>query len=173
MSKWYYRFPSGHSVDLLIYSNFNPGFFFFLSNSLAWIIFSIFWAHPVVKLYAKRIQLNWLFKLSYLGLKFAQALGYVNPALNKPALVVSDWCITNLAHGRWGSIQRMHILLTLFEEETVTSAVRCGKDRILCCLILGIHASRNSIPLSLLMLLEYEVYLMWIASLRECKWGSG
>ena len=108
MSKWYYRFPSGHSVDLLIYSNFNPGFFFFLSNSLAWIIFSIFWAHPVVKLYAKRIQLNWLFKLSYLGSKFAQALGNVNPALNKPALVVSDWCITNLAHGRWGSIQRIY-----------------------------------------------------------------
>ena len=108
MSKWYYRFPSGHSVDLLIYSNFNPGFFFFLSNSLAWIIFSIFWAHPIIKLYAKRIQLNWLFKLSYLGSKFAQALGYVNPALNKPALVVSDWCITNLAHGRWGSIQSIY-----------------------------------------------------------------
>ena len=173
MSKWYYRFPSGHGVDLLIYSNFNPGFSFFLSNSLAWILFSIFWAHPIIKLYAKRIQLNWLFKLSYLGLKFAQALGYVNPALNKPALVVSD-CMVYHEPRSWSvRFDPTHILLTLFEEETVPSAVRCGKDRILCCLILGIHASRNSIPLSLLMLLEYEVYLMWIASLRECKWGSG
>ena len=50
--------------------------------------------------------------------------------------------------------------LTLFEKETVPSAVRCGKDRILSCLIVGIHASRISVPLSLLMLLEYEVYLM-------------
>ena len=55
---------------------------------------------------------------------------------------------------------RSKALLTLFEEETVPSAVRCGKDRLLCCLIVGIHASRISIPLSLLMLLEYEVYLM-------------
>ena len=106
MSKWYYRFPSG--VDLLIYSNFNPGLFLFLSNSLSWIIFSIFLAYPIIKLYAKRIQLNWLFKLSYLSSKFALTLGYLNPALNKPALVVSDWCITNLAHGRWGSIQRIY-----------------------------------------------------------------
>ena len=108
MSKWYYRFPSGHSVDLLMYLNFNPVFFIFLSNSLSRIIFSIFWAYPIIKLYAKRLQLNWLFKLSYLSSKFALTLGYLNPALNKPALVVSDWCITNLAHGRWGSIQSIY-----------------------------------------------------------------
>ena len=62
-----YRFPSGHSVDLLIYLNFNPSFFFFLSNALSRIIFSIFLAYPIIKLYAKIIQLNWVFKLSYLS----------------------------------------------------------------------------------------------------------
>ena len=108
MSKWYYRFPSGHSVDLLIYSNFNPGFFFLFIKftRLDNFLYFLSTSNHQIALYAKRIQLNWLFKLSYLGSKFAQA--YVNPALNKPALVVSDWCITNLAHGRWGSIQRIY-----------------------------------------------------------------
>ena len=36
-------------------------------------------------------------------------------------VVVSDWCITNLAHSWWVSI--------LSEEETDTSAVRCASDR--------------------------------------------
>ena len=36
---------------------------------------------------AKRIKLNLLFKLSYLNLNFALTLGYLNPALNNPALV--------------------------------------------------------------------------------------
>ena len=108
MFKSYYRFPSCHSVDLLIYFNFNPSFFFFLSNALSRIILSIFLAYPIIKLYAMRIQLNWLFKLSYLSSKFALTLGYLNPASNKPALVDSDWCITNLAHGRWGSIQSIY-----------------------------------------------------------------
>ena len=63
-------------------------------------------------------------------------------------------------------------LLALWEEETDPSAVRCGKDRLSCCLIVGIHASGISIPLSLLMLLGWS--LMWIASLtlREYQWGS-
>ena len=60
-------------------------------------------------------------------------------------VVVSDWCITNLAHSWWVSI--------LSEEETETSAVRCASDRLLCCLTVGIHVSGISIPLSLFMLL--------------------
>ena len=66
--------------------NFNPGLFFFLSKALTRIIFSIFLAYPIIKLQAKRIQLNWLFKLSYLSSKFALTLGYLNPASNNPAL---------------------------------------------------------------------------------------
>ena len=64
-------------------------------------------------------------------------------------VVVSDWCIKNLAHGWWIS----KALLVLSEEETDPSAVRCGNDRLLCCLIVGIHASGVSIPLSPLTLL--------------------
>ena len=47
-------------------------------------------------------------------------------------------------------------LLALLEEDPVPSVVRCGNDRLLCCLIVGIHASGISIPLSLLMFLGYE-----------------
>ena len=50
--------------------------------------------------------------------------------------------------------------LSLLEEETVPSAVFCGKDRLL-----GIHALGISISLSLLMLLGWS--LMWIASLTR------
>ena len=50
--------------------------------------------------------------------------------------------------------------LALLEEETVPSAVFCGKDRLL-----GIHALGISISLSLLMLLGWS--LMWIASLTR------
>ena len=46
-------------------------------------------------------------------------------------------------------------LLVLSEGETDLSAVCCGRDRQLCCLIVGVHASGISIILlSLLMLLE-------------------
>ena len=67
---------------------------------------------------------------------------------------------------------RSKALLVLSEEETDPLAIRCGSDRLLCCLIVGIHASGISIPLSLLMLLRWS--LMWIASLtlREYQWGS-
>ena len=55
-------------------------FFFFLSKTLSRIIFSIVFS--ISK--AKRIQLNWLFKLSYLSSKFALTLGYLNPTSNNP-----------------------------------------------------------------------------------------
>ena len=50
---------------------------------------------------------------------------------------------------------RFEAFLALLEENNVSSAVRCGTDRLLCCLIVhvGIHASEISISLSLLMLL--------------------
>ena len=67
---------------------------------------------------------------------------------------------------------RCKAMLVLSEEETVPSAVPCGSNRLLCCLIVGIHGSGISVPLSLLMLLGWS--LMWIASktLREYQWGS-
>ena len=37
-----------------------------------------------------------------------------------------------------------------FRLEIVPSAVRLGTDQLLCCLIVGVHASGISIPLSLL-----------------------
>ena len=57
------------------------------------------------------------------------------------------------------------LLLALPKEETIPEAVYCGNDLLLCCLIVGIHASGISIPLSLLMLLGWS--LMWIAHF-EC-----
>ena len=59
-----------------------------------------------------------------------------------------------------------------FRLEIVPSAVRRGTDRLLCCLIVSIHASGISIPLSLLMLSGWS--LMWIASLtlRVYQCGS-
>ena len=39
-----------------------------------------------------------------------------------------------------------------FRLDIVPSAVRLGTDRLLCCLIVAVHASGISIPLSLLML---------------------
>ena len=62
--------------------------------------------------------------------------------------------------------------LALWEEVTDPSAVRCGGNRLSCCLIVGIHTSGISIPLSLLMLLGWS--LIWIASLtlQEYQWGS-
>ena len=63
-------------------------------------------------------------------------------------LVVSDSWITNLAHEWWVSIQSV---VGIIRGGTVPTAVRY-RDRLLRYLILGIHASRISISLSLLML---------------------
>ena len=56
--------------------------------------------------------------------------------------------------------------------DDVPSRVRFVVERLLCFLIVGIHASGISIPLSLLMLLEWS--LIWIASftLLVYRWGS-
>ena len=75
---------------------------------------------------------------------------------------------TSLMVGGFGS----KALLVLSQEETNPLAVRCGRERLLCCLIVAIYASGISIPLSLLMLLGWS--LTWIASItvREYQWGS-
>ena len=51
--------------------------------------------YPIIKLYAKRIKLNLLFKLSYLSSNFALNLGYLNPASNNPAQVFIIKSCTN------------------------------------------------------------------------------
>ena len=40
-------------------------------------------------MYTKRIKLNLLFNISYLNSNFAQTLGYLNPALDNAALVLT------------------------------------------------------------------------------------
>ena len=67
--------------------NFNPGFFFFCSKVFSQVISSLFLEHPIIKLLAERIKLNFLLKLSYLKSNFTLTAGYLNPALNNPALV--------------------------------------------------------------------------------------
>ena len=47
----------------------------------------IFIEHRIINLLTKIIKLNLLFKLSYLNSSFALTPGYLNPALNNPALV--------------------------------------------------------------------------------------
>ena len=85
---------------------------------------------------------------------------------------INIWCDINFtpALHSWRFCSKT--LLVLSEEETDPSAVHCGSDQLLCCLIVGIHASEISISLSLLMLLGWS--LMWIASLTpwEYPWGS-
>ena len=86
----------------------------------------------------------------------------------QPWLLVIGVSRTSLMVGGF----RCKAILVLSEEETVPSAVPCRSNRLLCCLIVGIHSSGISVPLSLLMLLGWS--LMWIASksLREYQWGS-
>ena len=73
--------------------NFNPGFFFFLSKALSQTIFSIFFSVSNHQILGKRIQLNWLFKLSYLSSKFALTLSYLYPASNSTAQNFIGLCL--------------------------------------------------------------------------------
>ena len=61
---------------------------------------------------------------------------------------------------------RSKVLLALREEKTDPSAVLCGRGRMLCCLIVGIHASGISILLCLLILLGWSLLCH---SLRKCS----
>ena len=66
---------------------------------------------------------------------------------------------------------RFEALLALLEENNVSSAVRCGTDRLFLIVHVGIHASEILISLSLLMLLGWS--LMWVSSLTLLgyQWG--
>ena len=61
---------------------------------------------------------------------------------------------------------RSKVLLALREENTHPSAVLCGRGRLLCWLIVGIHASGISILLCLLVLLRWS---LTCHSLRKCS----
>ena len=61
---------------------------------------------------------------------------------------------------------RSKVLLALREENTHPSAVHCGRGRMLCWLIVGIHASGISILLCLLVLLRWS---LTCHSLRKCS----
>ena len=50
----------------------------------------IFIEHQIINLLTKRTKLNLVYKLSYLNSNFALTLGYLNPALNNPALAFTD-----------------------------------------------------------------------------------
>ena len=62
------------------------GLYFFCSKAFFRIKLSRFFLeYQIIKLWTKRIKLNFLFKLSYLDWNFALTLGYVDPALHNPA----------------------------------------------------------------------------------------
>jgi len=67
--------------------------------------------------------------------------------------VVTDVSRTSLMLGGF----RSKALLALLEEETVSSAFRCGNYRLLCCRIVSNHASGISISLSVLMLIGWSL----------------
>ena len=72
---------------------FNPGLnltrdsFSFVQKHFLGQFSLIFIEHRIINLLTKRTKLNLLYKLSYLNSNFALTLGYLNPALNNPALV--------------------------------------------------------------------------------------
>ena len=68
---------------------------FHQKHSIEWFSL-LFLEYPIVKLWAKRIKLNLIFKLSYLSSNFALTLGYLNPASNNPAQVPKVTNITFL-----------------------------------------------------------------------------
>ena len=71
--------------------NLNLGFFSFCSKAFSRIIFSILSKASSHQIVGKKnnFKLNLLFKLSYLNSNFALTLGYLNPALNNPALIAN------------------------------------------------------------------------------------
>ena len=68
--------------------NLNPGFFISLFNSLLGKFSLFFLEHPMIKLQAKRFDLNFLLKLSDLKSNSTLTLGYLNPALDNPGQVI-------------------------------------------------------------------------------------
>ena len=68
--------------------NFYSGLFFFSSKAFSLKIFSILCRVANRQIVDKRIKLNLLLKLSYLNSNFGRTLGYLNPALKNPAMVI-------------------------------------------------------------------------------------
>ena len=73
--------------------NFNLGFYFSLFKSCLRIIFSIYFQSIQSKNWRQK-DFSWIFffKLSDLKSNFILILGYLNPALNNPALVGEEHC---------------------------------------------------------------------------------
>ena len=71
----------------------NLGFFIFLSKALSRIIFFFLFRVSNHQIVGKEnwIEMNLLFKASYLSSNFALTVGYLNPALKNPAQMFS-WC---------------------------------------------------------------------------------
>ena len=93
-----------------------------------------------------------------------------NVDLLTSTVVVRDWCITNRVHRWWVSIQGIVGIIGGGGgggKGTVSSAIHCGSGRLLSCLIVGIHASGISIPLSLLILLWSCLVRVTSLTLRE------
>ena len=68
--------------------NLNPGFFISLFNSLLGKFSLFFLEHPMIKLQAKRFDLNFLLKLSDLKSNSTLTLGYLNLAMDNPGQVI-------------------------------------------------------------------------------------
>ena len=67
--------------------NLNLGFFFFFcSKAFSRIIFSILFKASNHQIVGKNNKTEFAFKFSYLNSNFTLTLGYLNPALNNPAL---------------------------------------------------------------------------------------
>ena len=124
-------------VPLIIVDNVYRGFSFIvcLTIIVTLILIATFWPHTA--------GLHQTIMLTYWGKLFVPPWLWL--------WLISDWCITNLAHGWWVLIQR--IVGIVRGRNCDPSAVHCGRGRMSCCRIVGIHASGISIPLSLLMLL--------------------
>ena len=60
-----------------------------LKNIFSGNFLCYFQEYPIINFLTKRIKLNLLFKLSNLNSNFALTPGYLNPALNNPALDIN------------------------------------------------------------------------------------
>jgi len=78
----------------------------------------IFIEHRIINLLTKRMKLNLLYKLSYLNSNFALTLGYLNPALNNPALACNSFSEPHTFAFWWCPIQgpclKNNVQLNLF-----------------------------------------------------------
>ena len=105
--------------------NFNPGLYFFCSKAFFRIKLSRFFLeYQIIKLWTKRIKLNFLFKLSYLSWNFALTLGYLNPALNNPAQRVKDL----ISVPKPGCCCKLFLLLVLFVSDESPEALSSNID---------------------------------------------